>query len=184
MAIVLMILGFIWWWPLGLLILAALIASGRIGWRRPVFAGGGPMGCWSHDEHVNRWEDKLGRMQEKMDRVRTKMEERRGSFWGAPPTSGNRAFDDYRRETLRRLEDEQREFKEFLERLRFAKDRDEFDQFMADRRRHGSEAPRPSPRHPRRRRPDRKRASGAYQRRPSGERAGRPFRAWLAGTCG
>ena len=33
-----------------------------------------------------------------------------------------------------RLEDEQREFKEFLERLRFAKDRSEFDQFMAERR--------------------------------------------------
>ena len=32
-----------------------------------------------------------------------------------------------------RFEDEQREFKEFLERLRFAKDRQEFDQFMAER---------------------------------------------------
>ena len=35
---------------------------------------------------------------------------------------------------MKRLEDEQREFKEFLERLRFAKDRAEFDQFMAERR--------------------------------------------------
>ena len=35
--------------------------------------------------------------------------------------------------TLRRLEDEQREFKEFLKRLRVAKDRAEFDQFMNDR---------------------------------------------------
>jgi hypothetical protein len=35
---------------------------------------------------------------------------------------------------LRRLEEEQREFKEFLRRLRFAKDRAEFDQFMAERR--------------------------------------------------
>ncbi len=51
-----------------------------------------------------------------------------------PPSSGNRAFDDYRTETLKRLEDEQREFKEFLERLRFAKDRSEFDQFMNERR--------------------------------------------------
>jgi hypothetical protein len=48
-------------------------------------------------------------------------------------TSGNRAFDDYRAETLRRLEDEQREFKEFLKRLRVARDRAEFDQFMNDR---------------------------------------------------
>jgi uncharacterized protein DUF2852 len=34
---------------------------------------------------------------------------------------------------MRRLEEEQREFKEFLQRLRFAKDRAEFDQFMAER---------------------------------------------------
>ena len=57
-----------------------------------------------------------------------------GNWWGTPPSSGNRAFDDYRTETLQRLEDEQREFKEFLERLRFAKDRAEFDQFMNERR--------------------------------------------------
>ena len=54
--------------------------------------------------------------------------------WSAPPTSGNRAFDEYRTETLKRLEEEQREFRDFLERLRFAKDKTEFDQFMAERR--------------------------------------------------
>ena len=135
MAVILMILGFMWWWPLGLLILAVLIASGRLGcWHRPLFAGGGPMGCWNHT--ADRWEDKMGRMQEKMDRVRAKMDNFRSrpDWWGNPPSSGNRAFDDYRSQTLKRLEDEQREFKEFLERLRFAKDRAEFDQFMADRR--------------------------------------------------
>jgi hypothetical protein len=139
MAVILMILGFIWWWPLGLMILALLIAGGRMGcWHRPIFAGGGPMGCWSHG--FDRWEDKMVRMQAKMDRVRAKMEAVRGGaghagdWWGRPQTSGNRAFDDYRSETLQRLEEEQREFKEFLERLRFAKDRAEFDQFMAERR--------------------------------------------------
>jgi hypothetical protein len=50
------------------------------------------------------------------------------------PSRRNHAFDEYRTETLRRLEDEQREFKEFLEQLRFAKDKTEFDQFMAERR--------------------------------------------------
>jgi hypothetical protein len=50
------------------------------------------------------------------------------------PSSGNRAFDEYRSETLKRLEEEQREFREFLDRLRFAKDKTEFDQFMAERR--------------------------------------------------
>jgi hypothetical protein len=37
-------------------------------------------------------------------------------------------------ETLRRLEEEQQEFRDFLQRLRFAKDKTEFDQFMAERR--------------------------------------------------
>ena len=37
------------------------------------------------------------------------------------------------------MEDEQREFLEFLERLRHAKDKAEFDQFMAERR----QTPRP-----------------------------------------
>jgi hypothetical protein len=147
MAIVLMILGFIWWWPLGLIILAILIASGRIGcWHRAQYAGSGSMGCWNHG--MSRWENKMQRMQEKMDRVRDKMDKFGGGSWGAPPSSGNRAFDDYRQETMRRLEDEQREFKEFLERLRFAKDRAEFDQFMAERHNRpadtGSQAPPPA----------------------------------------
>jgi hypothetical protein len=63
--------------------------------------------------------------------------------WRAPRTSGNQAFDEYRAATLRRLEDEQREFCEFLARLRAAKDTAEFDQFMAERR-SGSE-PQPPP---------------------------------------
>jgi hypothetical protein len=66
-----------------------------------------------------------------MDWVRSRMA---GGPWNQAPSSGNRAFDEYRSETLKRLEDEQREFREFLERLRFAKDKTEFDQFMADRR--------------------------------------------------
>ena len=93
------------------------------------------MGCGSH---YGRWQSKMDRMQEKMDRFRGRMDRARsggGGFWGGgPPSSGNRAFDEYRADTLQRLEEEQREFKEFLERLRFAKDRAEFDQFMAERR--------------------------------------------------
>jgi hypothetical protein len=56
-------------------------------------------------------------------------------------SSGNRAFDEYRTETLRRLEEEQREFKEFLNRLRHAKDKAEFDQFMAERSRRPQSPP-------------------------------------------
>jgi len=44
------------------------------------------------------------------------------------------AFEEYRAETLRRLDDEQKDFQDFLGRLRTAKDRAEFEQFMADRR--------------------------------------------------
>lgn len=94
------------------------------------------MGCWNH-HGMGRWENKMQRMQDKMDRVRTRMDGMRGGdWWGGPPTSGNRAFDDYRAETLKRLEEEQREFRNFLDRLRFAKDKTEFDQFMAERRNH------------------------------------------------
>ena len=114
--IVLMILGFIWWWPLGLAILAFMIGSGR-------------MGRWNHNG-VSRWQDKMDRMLSKVDNMRSGID-----WWGTTPSSsGNRAFDEYRTDTLRRLEEEQREFKEFLRRLRFAKDRAEFDQFMAERR--------------------------------------------------
>lgn len=48
--------------------------------------------------------------------------------------TGNSAFDAYREQTLKRLEDEHAEFMGFLERLREAKDKAEFDQFMESRR--------------------------------------------------
>ncbi|SLN16623.1 hypothetical protein ROA7450_00446 [Roseovarius albus] len=48
-------------------------------------------------------------------------------------SSGNSAFDAYREDTLRRLEDEQKNFENFLQRLRDARDKAEFDQFMDER---------------------------------------------------
>ncbi len=48
--------------------------------------------------------------------------------------TGNVAFDSYREETLKRLEEERDAFVTFLEELRSAKDRAEFDQFMNSRR--------------------------------------------------
>ena len=47
-------------------------------------------------------------------------------------TTGNAAFDEYREETLRRLDEEAEEFRMFRERLRRAKDQREFDQFMSE----------------------------------------------------
>jgi hypothetical protein len=59
---------------------------------------------------------------------------------GAWMSSGNSAFDAYKTETLRRLEDEQQAFDAFLQRLREAKDKQEFDAFMQDRAK-GVQAP-------------------------------------------
>ncbi len=50
-------------------------------------------------------------------------------------SSGNAAFDAYKADTLKRLEDEQAAFGAFLDRLREAKDKAEFDAFMEDRSR-------------------------------------------------
>jgi hypothetical protein len=107
--IALMVLAFIVYWPLGLAVLAFMFWSGR-------------MGCWKNGG-VRRWQAEANRMAGA------------GTWWQPqPPSSGNRAFDDYRADTLRRLEEEQREFQDFLGRLRMAKDKAEFDQFMAERR--------------------------------------------------
>ena len=116
------VLGFWLFWPIGLGILAFLALTGRL--RHCRMAG------------VGRW-------------YNGPPGQGGGCGWGwhggrsryAPP-SGNAAFDEYRAETLRRLEDEQKEFVEYLERLRRAKDKAEFDQFMAERRR-AAQAPEP-----------------------------------------
>jgi hypothetical protein len=57
----------------------------------------------------------------------------RGSARHMSKSSGNSAFDAYKAETLTRLQEEQDKFEAFLERLRDAKDKAEFDQFMNDR---------------------------------------------------
>jgi hypothetical protein len=118
--IALIVLGFMAFWPLGLAILAYTIWSGRMG-----------CGYYAGQGH-GRWQHKMERMQRKMDWMRARMNGEGSYGYGAP--SGNRAFDEYRADTLKRLEEEQREFRDFLERLRMAKDKAEFDQFMAERR--------------------------------------------------
>ena len=59
--------------------------------------------------------------------------------WGhAFRPSGNSVFESYKADTLKRLEDEQEAFESFLQRLRDAKDKKEFDAFMEDRAREAS----------------------------------------------
>jgi hypothetical protein len=119
--IALTVVSFILFWPLGLLVLGFLIGSGRMACRRH---GG-----------TDRWQRRMERMQRRMERMQGAAER-----WGCGgstyrASSGNYAFDEYRADTLRRLEEEQREFMAFLDRLRHAKDKAEFDQFMAEHRR-------------------------------------------------
>jgi len=116
-AIAFTILGFLFWWPVGVALLIYMIGSGRMGCsgrrRRAMnqpqgWQNSGPWGAWKS------WAC--------------------GTAERPASSSGNHAFDEYKTETLRRLEEEQKEFSAFLERLRFAKDKAEFDEFMADRR--------------------------------------------------
>jgi len=119
--IALMVLGFILFWPIGLGILAYLLWSGR-------------MGCGSYRGDVDRWrEQAMGGWTDRRERWERRMRGWQGGHRGMRPT-GNRAFDEYRAQALRRLEEEAQEFREFLERLRAAKDRQEFDDYMRQRR--------------------------------------------------
>lgn len=122
LTIVLMIIGFAVAWPLGLLMLAYILwghripqvsehfgASQREGWCGP---------GWGRSRR-DRWSG-------------------RSDGWSGP--SGNAAFDDYRAAELRRLDEERRrleeeraEFERYARDLRRARDKEEFDRFMANR---------------------------------------------------
>lgn len=112
--IAVVVVGFWLAWPIGLAVLAFLAGSGRLREMRQT-APGTWFNLGTQDNRWNAgWKGKWSRPQ--------------------ASTSGNKAFDDYRDETLRRLEDEEREFQAFLDRLRKARDKSEFDTFMAERR--------------------------------------------------
>ena len=93
-----MILGFIFFWPLGLALLFYMI-----------------------------WSDRMFSKSHSCSRSK--------SFYRRDASSGNAAFDAYKADTLRRLEEEQQQFEAFMDRLRAAKDQSEFDEFMKDRSR-------------------------------------------------
>jgi hypothetical protein len=94
--IAVMVLGFVFFWPVGLALLFYII------WSKRMFS----KSCTSHP------------MRHHMSAMRS---------------TGNTAFDSYKADTLSRLEEEQNKFESFLERLRDAKDKAEFDQFMNER---------------------------------------------------
>jgi hypothetical protein len=107
--ITLVVLLFVVAWPIALVLLAYLI------WERKMFSRSCAARSRSHDRAGPQSWGGCGR-----------------SFAEA---TGNHAFDSYKAEALRRLEDEQAAFEAFLQRLRNSKDKSEFDAFMEDRAR-------------------------------------------------
>jgi hypothetical protein len=122
--------GFIAFFPIGLAILGYLI------WRKKM-AGRGFEPAQFRTE-MKRWKHEM----------KAQWRGGQGYAAGFGRGSGNMAFDDYRAEVLRRLDeerrrldDEQRAFNDFVVKLRRAKDQEEFDRFMADRNGGGAAAP-------------------------------------------
>ncbi|WP_429818775.1 DUF2852 domain-containing protein [Ensifer sp. B1-9] len=117
--IALMVLGFVVFWPLGLAMLAYILfgeklktfkkdANDTVGGMCSAFKRGGRRSNWTH-------------------------------------RTGNVAFDDWREAELARLDEERRkldemreEFDTYVRELRRAKDQEEFDRFMRDRKNGGS----------------------------------------------
>jgi hypothetical protein len=123
--IALVVLSFIVFWPVGLALLIYLKWSGRMfGFRG---CHNGPWGHWSSPEG----RDTRRAARDEWRAFKRNARSARRSGWNQG--SGNVAFDEYRVETLRKLDEEQREFHDYLDRLRSAKDRAEFDQFMRER---------------------------------------------------
>ena len=107
--ITLMVLLFVIAWPVALVLLAYMI------WEKRMFTrSGGSCRATDVEASGNDWASHA---------------------FNAAKTTGNYAFDRYKAEALRRLEDEQAAFEAFLQRLRNSKDKSEFDSFMDDRAR-------------------------------------------------
>lgn len=152
--IIAMIFGFIFFWPIGLAILLFMCClgpwSGRRNWRdwqwdNAWWNDAGTRGHGSNgDNSMNEDNNESGRQRRRHRHrhayayacggSRHRSRHRRHS-------SGNTAFDAYREETLKRLEDEQDEFEDFLGKLRQAKDKAEFDDFMNERKNRPIELP-------------------------------------------
>lgn len=112
--IALMVLSFIFVWPVGLAILAYMI------WSKRMFSKSCGGGHWGRHHHHSRaeWEA---------------MKDGWRNMGSAMRPTGNAAFDAYKAETIQRLMSEQEAFESFLQRLRQAKDKSEFDAFMDER---------------------------------------------------
>ena len=118
--IALMVGGFFVFWPLGLAVLAYILWGDRLE-------------TFKRDVNVSTDRFMSGFKRSGM-----------GKGFGFERT-GNVAFDDWREKELSRLDEERRrlneaaaEFEDYARELRRAKDQEEFDRFMSDRRRRDS----------------------------------------------
>ena len=113
--IALMVLGFVVFWPLGLAMLAYIIFGDRLrGFKRDA------------NDRADKW---FAGCRRASGRYKTHF------------TTGNVAFDDWRKAELDRLEEERRrldemreDFDAYVRELRRAKDQEEFDRFMRERK--------------------------------------------------
>jgi hypothetical protein len=119
LTIALMVLGFITFWPLGLAVLGYILWGEKFG--------------GSADKAQAYWNKGCSFMRSNKSAF--------GQTGRDYSTSGNAAFDEYRQEQLRRLDEERNRldaeidaFHEYMANLRKAKDREEFDRFMSEHR--------------------------------------------------
>lgn len=134
LTVVLMILGFVFFWPLGLVVLAYILWGEKFG---------------GSADRAQAWMNKQKAWANGPCGPRAWHRQGNGFGFGNV-SSGNAAFDDYRAEQLRRLEEERKRldeevdaFHEYLRNLHMARDREEFDRFMRDRRSSQGDQPNP-----------------------------------------
>lgn len=119
LTITLMVIGFIVFWPLGLAMLAYILWGEKFG--------------GSAEKAQAYWNKGTSFMRDNTKHY--------GFGQTHHTSSGNAAFDEYRAEQMRRLEEERARldaeveaFHEYMANLNKAKDREEFDRFMSERR--------------------------------------------------
>ncbi len=134
--IVAVVLGFIIWWPVGLALLMWKLWRARHGRPSDLVDA-----ARSFEENVmHNWPEKARRWGCASKRRAEDVMPGGWGFTANTRSTGNAAFDEWRDAELsrldeerRKLEDAAREFSDYVDNLRKAKDREEFDRFMHQR---------------------------------------------------
>jgi len=139
--IAVVVAGFIVWWPVGLALLLWKLWRNRQGYAEDMVTAARGL---IEEKVMRKWPD-VSRAFGSGSRAQATARE-----WGFAGlrSSGNTAFDAWREGELARLEEErrkletaEREFADYIESLRRAKDREEFERFMRDRNQQGEPRP-------------------------------------------